>query len=66
MHRRSMEEKQAEIRKSISELEEYIDMVGCEDELAYNAAKKNIMFLYTATENQTRHLIRYRDKERRE
>jgi len=65
MHRQEMERRQQEIRKAISRLEDYIDDIDGDDQ-AYEAAKKDIMFLYTATENQSRLLIGYWDKEFKE
>ena len=62
MHRQEMERRQQEIRKAISRLEDYIDDIGGDNQ-AYEAAKKDIMFLFTETENMARLLIGYWDKE---
>lgn len=65
MHRQEMEGRQQEVRKAISRLEDYIDAKADDDDLAHASAKKDIMFLLTETENMTRLLIRYWDKELR-
>lgn len=52
------EETQDEVRETLTRLEGYIDYIGAtdEDRTAYDAAKRDLMFLYTTTENMTRHL----------
>ena len=62
MHRQEMERRQQEIRKAISRLEDYIDGIDRDDQ-AYEMAKRDIMFLFTETENMARLLIGYWDKE---
>lgn len=65
MHRQEMERRQQEIRKAISRLEDYIDETH-EEGPAYDSAKRDIMYLYTETENMARLLIGYWDKEFKE
>ena len=62
MHRQEMERRQQEIRKAISRLEDYIDEMH-EEGPVYDSAKRDIMYLYTETENMARLLIGYWDKE---
>lgn len=65
MHRQEMERRQQEVRKAISRLEDYIDEMH-EEGPAYDSAKRDIMFLFTETENMARLLIGYWDKEFKE